>query len=132
MVERKTPTQIRDEFFQMNKARLEKLAFNAIKRGESNTDFVLVAIDVDDNNWSALVESLMPGYDWNQIRDKGLKPVARGTVGVEVIDYIGKKIPSVVSVFNSSPPQDVYRCIVMASGGASIYNIKSEPHSELN
>ncbi len=37
------------------------------------TEVAVVAIDVDDPSWSLLVDRLMPGHDWQAIRDEGLR-----------------------------------------------------------
>jgi hypothetical protein len=132
MVERKTSKDNREEFFQLNKIQLERIAFNAINKGNNTKDFIVIAIDVDDKYWTELVEYLIPGYDWNQFRRKGERPVARGFVDSSITEYLEKVVPDLAPALKDNLPEGSSRCIVMGSGGASVYNIKPDPHAELN
>jgi hypothetical protein len=46
--------------------------------GRSPDDVVIVLINADDPNGGPLAERLMPGHDWQQYRDQGQVPFARG------------------------------------------------------
>jgi hypothetical protein len=48
------------------------------ERGETPDQVVIVLLNVDDENGRLLSEVLMPGYNWQEIRDKGEVPFARG------------------------------------------------------
>ena len=48
------------------------------ERGMSPNDAVIVILNVDDPHGGPLAEVLMPGEDWQQYRDRGEVPFARG------------------------------------------------------
>jgi len=125
--------EFRDIFFLPNKERLEHMAFRATKKGLARNEFIMVAIDVDDPSWSEVVESLMPGQDWQAIRDRGEKPVARGTVLADnIVEFLCEVCPDIASALKSELPQGVVRAVVMADGGASVYHIEPFPHFKDN
>lgn len=121
--------EARDLFFQPNRERLEHIAFKATKRGLAPNEFIAVAIDVDDPSWSEVVNTLMPDHDWQAIRDRGEKPVARGTVlGDGIIDYLSQVCPDIAPALTGTLPRGVVRAVVMADGGASVYHIEPFPY----
>ena len=121
--------EARNELFQPNEERLAHIAFKAIKRGMGRNEFITVAIDVDDPSWTSVVDILMPNHDWQQYRDRGEKPVARGTVLAEgIVDYLCEVCPDIAFALTDELPQEVVRAVVMANGGASVYHIKPFPH----
>lgn len=58
-------------------ANAERLAHFA-ERARGRDDVCFVLLDVDDARGAALADVLMPGHDWQQYRDRGEKPLARG------------------------------------------------------
>lgn len=83
--------------------------------------FVVVCIDVDDSGWRRLVDHLMPGADWQQYRDRGERPVARGVVPR---DFIAKVIADLYPAAGRLR-DDVTNVVVFASGGIAI--VPDEP-----
>lgn len=61
-----------------NRERVEHFKRRIGELGESSSSVVIVLVNVDDKNGSALAEALMPGYDWSHIRAQGQVPYARG------------------------------------------------------
>ncbi|MCL4390499.1 MAG: hypothetical protein M1484_00205 [Patescibacteria group bacterium] len=124
--------ETRDRFFQPQRERLEHMADRAVRKGLSREEFVAVAIDVDDPAWTEVVEALMPdvpGSHWQEFRDKGETPVARGTARAEVlIEYLSSVVPDITPALKSELPAGMVRAIVMADGGASVYYIEPIPH----
>ena len=100
----------RIEFYQPNKDRLAELQARARQRGES----VAIAIDVDDPTWRQLVDLLMPGHDWQLIRDRGESPVARGVVPTDLITKV------VAEVYPAAGEVTDGAIVVFAAGGALI------------
>jgi hypothetical protein len=47
-------------------------------RGMTAADAVIVLLNVDDPNGAVLADVLMPGHNWQEIRDRGEVPFARG------------------------------------------------------
>ena len=61
-----------------NAERIEHFKRRAVERLLPPKDAVLVILDADDQLGGALAEHLMRGHDWQQYRDKGQIPLARG------------------------------------------------------
>jgi len=124
--------ETRDKLFQPNRDRLEHMAFKATKKGLKPDQFVTVAIDVDDPSWTEVVQTLMPNAteaDWQAFRDRGEKPVARGTAMADgLVDYLAQVCPDIAPALLGTLPKGVVRAIVMADGGASVYHIQPFPH----
>ncbi len=72
----------RARFYALNEQRMLELLARAIEKGP---EFVAICIDVDDPCWTEIVDALMPGYDWDSIRQRGEKPVARGVVPRDIV-----------------------------------------------
>jgi hypothetical protein len=53
--------------------------------GKSPDEVVITLLNVDDDFGRYLADELMPGYDWQAIRDTGATPYARGLAGREGI-----------------------------------------------
>jgi hypothetical protein len=53
--------------------------------GKSADEVVITVINVDTPLGGPLAEALMPGFDWQAIRDRGEVPFARGLAGREGI-----------------------------------------------
>lgn len=124
--------EARDQFFQPNKERLEQMAFRAIQRGLTPDKFMTVCIDVDDPSWTEVVDTLMPNHDWQQYRNRGEKPVARGTAMASINDYLRKVVPDIETALTGPLPDGTVRAIVMADGGASVYFITPTPQYKDN
>lgn len=114
----------RHEFYKSNYDALEKKAYKAIHvRKFKPNEVALVAIDVDDPDWRKFADHLMPGEDWEAIRAKGLKPVARGIVTWEVVEYVKTVCPDITEGISTSPREGHLYCFVMAAGGVAVYEI---------
>ena len=64
--------------FDLNVDRVEHFKNRIAERGFTPDDVVIVLISVDDPHGGPLADMLMPNHDWQQYRDKGEKPIARG------------------------------------------------------
>ena len=64
-----------------NADRVEHFRRRAVELCVRSEDVVIVIANVDDGQGSVLAELLMPGHDWQQFRDKGEVPFARGLAG---------------------------------------------------
>lgn len=64
------------------------------ERGDSPDDVVIVVLNVDDPHGGRLADALMPGHDWQAMRDRGEVPFARGLAGrdgiQELLDELDK------------------------------------------
>jgi hypothetical protein len=69
-------------------ANAERVAYfkrRITERGESGTNMVIVLIDPGDVHGGPIADVLMPGQNWQAIRDRGEAPVARGLARREPI-----------------------------------------------
>lgn len=58
--------------------RVEHFRQRALALGRTSIDVVITLIQVDDPHGRLLADALMPGQDWNQYRQRGEEPFARG------------------------------------------------------
>ena len=63
---------------ELNKDRVEYFQQRFVDAGYSPEEIVIVVIHVDDSNGRILADALMPGHNWQEYRDRGEKPFARG------------------------------------------------------
>lgn len=77
-------------FFAANADRIKHFAGRVVELGRSGADTVITLIDVDDptGNGRIFADLLMPGQDWQQYRDRGETPVARGLAAKEAFPDI--------------------------------------------
>jgi len=61
-----------------NGDRVSHFKQRAAERGMTHDQVVIVVLNVDDVNGGMLAEALMPGFNWQEVRDKGEIPYARG------------------------------------------------------
>ena len=117
--------QLRQEIFDDSAERLADIAYRAIHElGKDPSEIVTVAIHVDDPEWTFVADALMPGYDWQQFRDRGEKPVARGTVmGDGMCAMLSELVPSLADAIAKGPPDGHLFAFVLDGGGASVYAV---------
>lgn len=64
--------------FNMNAGRVEHFKTRLADRGLTAADAVITVINVDDVHGGPIADLLMPGFNWQEIRDRGEVPFARG------------------------------------------------------
>lgn len=74
--------------FLANIERVEHFVKRAAVLGRTAEDTVIVLINVDDIHGREMADGIMPGYDWQQYRDQGLVPFARGLAEREGIQRV--------------------------------------------
>lgn len=81
---------------ELNADRVEHFKRRLSERGLAPSDWVIVLINVDDFYGSTMADALMPGFNWQEIRDRGEIPFARGLAGrkgiEEAIDIIDPEV----------------------------------------
>jgi len=114
----------RDELYKNSYSRLQHLTWRAVNvHGKSNTEIVAVCIQVD-SKWRALVDHLMPGQDWQAVRDSGIDPIAHGTAGWDVCTIVAAMCPSIANEATEKPSEGYFKVFVLADGGATIFEIE--------
>lgn len=76
--ERLARTEAAMNIFRGNAERIMHFQRRAEELGRSGRDTVITLANADDPAGGVLAELLMPGHDWQQYRDAGEIPVARG------------------------------------------------------
>lgn len=73
-----------------NHERIEHFANRILEKGLTSADVVIVILNVDDPHGGPLADGLMPGHEamWQDFRDKGMVPFARGLAGREGIQNV--------------------------------------------
>jgi hypothetical protein len=74
--------------FDLNADRVVHFVKRMKDGGRSPLNVVIVLINVDDVHGGPIAEALMPGHDWQEYRDRGELPVARGLAGREGIEAV--------------------------------------------
>jgi len=64
--------------FEANADRVAYFRNRAVELDKTPSDVVIVVANVDDRNGKILADALMPGFDWQSIRDQDQVPFARG------------------------------------------------------
>jgi hypothetical protein len=72
----------------LNADRVKHFKQRVAERGMTAEQVVIVLLNVDDANGGEIAEMLMPGFNWQEIRNKGEIPFARGLAGREGIQEV--------------------------------------------
>jgi|SRR5580698_2224920 hypothetical protein len=62
----------------LNAERVEYFRHRVRERGLEPSAVVIVLLNVDDRHGGLLADALMPGHNWQEYRDRGEVPYARG------------------------------------------------------
>jgi len=126
---RVTPDDLRESVWRMNHERLAQPAWRGMHvKNLKPAEFFVICIDVDDPNWSDLVDILMPGHDWQWYRDQGQAPFARGSVMRDTVgEYLAKTVPVLADALREpDTDEQKIQVVVLAAGGASLYVIEPQ------
>lgn len=132
MGSKEEPSRIeaRQALFELDRDRLEHFSYRAIHlRGLQPSEFVAICIEVDDPAWTDLANHLVPNGNWQELRDRGQIPVARGTAMAEgIMELLRGVVPDIAPALDQELPPGAVRAIVCGSGGASVYFIEPTEH----
>lgn len=90
------------------------------ERGLTANDAVIVIINVDDVYGHPIADALMPGFNWQEIRDRGEIPFARGLA-------TRKEMENTIEIFDPEAAKklrekrDVVSIVVVDHGVAEIF-----------
>lgn len=116
----------REVLWRENKERLAELAWRALHvKHLDHPSFFVICIDVDDPNWKDLVDTLMPGHDWQAYRDRNELPCARGSVMRDTVgEYIARTVPVLADALLNPEPSTLVQAVILGAGGASMYLVE--------
>jgi hypothetical protein len=113
--------------------RLQHIAWRALNvLGKKNDEIVIVCIQVDDEPWRDIVDLLMPNEDWQQYRDMGMDPIARGSAMWPLCEVMAERLPPIADVIMEKPPEGKVKLIALAKKGGTVYEIEPQPESGQN
>lgn len=115
------------ELLVSNADRVKHFTARVRELGRSGADTVITLINVDDpsGNGALLADMLMPGHDWQQYRDRGETPIARGLAAKESFPGILNKLGYHVAA-NELASNDDLRIIVLHGGTVQIMDAQFE------
>lgn len=76
--------------FDLNADRVEHFKNRIAEKQLNSKDVVIVVINVDDPHGGPIADMLMPNFAWQEIRDRGEVPFARGLAMREGIEEVIK------------------------------------------
>ena len=77
------------EIYEQSAERIKYFCQRFEEKGYDPTKYCIVIVQIDDPYGSVIGNALMPGTNWQTIRDQGLEPFARGIADRE---YVHKAI----------------------------------------
>lgn len=77
-----------EKTYEMNEDRVEHFCGRIKEKGLTANDVVIVILNVDDQHGGPMADRLMPGFNWQEIRDRGEIPFARGLAVREGIQEV--------------------------------------------
>ena len=94
------------------------------QRGDDPKDVVIVLVNVDDPNGRIVGDALMPGFDWQAIRDRGEIPFARGLAGrAGIQDMLAAfDLPGSIKLSEATTKHPV--CVVVDHGFSEVIEAK--------
>lgn len=102
---------------------LEHFAYRALYVLNLKNDEVVVVCIKVDSQWRDIVDMLMPDTNWQQWRDKGQEPVARGSAMFRLCHILAQRLPDITDVLLERPPDGKVKCIALDEGGCTVYEI---------
>lgn len=105
-----------------NAERVSHFKRRLIQLGRDPKDVVVVLLNVDDVHGGPLAESLMPDHDWQQYRDLGQVPMARGLAvreGIQnLLDLLDKEAAEKLRAITTG-----VAVVVMDFGVAEVFDV---------
>ena len=101
--------------FDANKDRIDHFKNRIRELGRHASDTVIVVINVDAPYGQGLADVLMPGFDWQAIRDRGEVPFARGLADRNFLENIVADID--IELGRRFKDKREYFCVVVVDHG---------------
>lgn len=85
------------KLFEVNADRVAHFKNRMKEKGLSPEQAVITVINADDVHGGPIAEALMPGHDWQQYRDRGEVPLARGLAQRDGIQKVLSKFDEIAA-----------------------------------
>jgi hypothetical protein len=82
---------------------------------------IICVADVDDANGAEIANSTLPGFDWSSIREKGLHPIAIGTMTYEALIEFGRGVVTPEQL--ALKDEDTVLVAIVAYGGILVAEV---------
>lgn len=107
--------------FDMNADRVQHFKNRITEKELTPKDVVITVINVDDPNGGPIADVLMPNYNWQEIRDQGQIPFARGLAQREGIQSILEEFDKDAAKKLKELPEGEVAVVVVDHGVAEIF-----------
>lgn len=105
----------------LNMDRVEHFKVRMTELGKTSDDVVIVVLNVDDIYGGQLAEVLMPGFNWQEIRDQGEIPFARGLAEREGVQFMVKQFDYEAAAKSWNTAEAT--ALVVDHGVAEVYSV---------
>lgn len=109
--------------FELNTERIGHFIRRIGERGHTVNEVVIIILNVDDPHGGPVAEHLMPGHNWQEYRDRGEIPFARGLAtreGIQgILDLIDKDAAEKLRANT-----DQTAVVVMDHGVAEVFHVE--------
>ena len=109
-----------------SRERVEHFARRITERGDDASEVVIAVLNVNDPHGAEIADMLMPGHDWQSIRDRGEIPVARGLASVALVD-LAEAITKCSRAAFDAIDHTTHAAAVVVDGGQAIVTAVSLP-----
>ncbi len=114
------------ELFWANTDRVGHFMRRVTELGRSGADTVITLVDADDPVGGILADNLVPNCDWQQFRDRGEMPIARGLAEKDAIhDFL--KVAGFDEAAAELQGTDQLRIVVITEGIALALDARPYP-----
>jgi hypothetical protein len=112
-------------FFAANADRMKHFTQRVRELGRSGADTVITLIDVDDptGHGKILADMLVPDENWQQYRDRGEVPVARGLAASESFPEILEELGYSVAAHELARSDDL-QVVVLHAGTVQVMQVQ--------
>lgn len=99
---------------------LAHFARRAIERGDPPGRVAIAVLEVDDPLGRAVADLLMPGFDWQAIRDRGEAPIGYGLAGREGLQNLVDAYDPRLGVAVREAPAGHLPVVIVAGGTVAV------------
>jgi hypothetical protein len=116
--------EYRKKLFEKHLPDLQIAAMKTVAElGLKNNEFIALIIQVD-SGWRTIVDKMMPGYNWQAVRDEGKEPIVKGVTHWSFCEFVAKHVHGIAGPALALPIDDRVKAFVLSHQGASVFEIE--------